>query len=171
MCSFFSNPILEFCLSTPAFSSIILFLMFVYASDKLKIPVHCSGTGYTLKQVICPALARTFSLIRQFSLESEHTKPIIWALTSLIVKPAITFMSSDWQIPGWPQFFQQQLFLSVPSLVDFNGAIIFGSFPLDFLCANVVTPVNSYPLFSNLPCARRDFPWKLHIIAVLRQVS
>ena len=39
--------------------------------------------------------------------------------------PAITFMWSDWKIPGWPQFFQQQVFPSVPSLVNFNCSIIF----------------------------------------------
>ena len=34
-CSFFSNPFLKFCLTTPAFSSIVLFHVFVHAFDTL----------------------------------------------------------------------------------------------------------------------------------------
>ena len=47
--SFFGKDSNE-CLSTPAFSSIILFHMFVQAFDELKIPKHRFGI---LKKVIC----------------------------------------------------------------------------------------------------------------------
>ena len=40
-------------------------------------------------------------------------------------------MWSHRQIPGWPQFFQQQVFPSVPFLVNFNCAIICQSFHLN----------------------------------------
>ena len=73
-------------------------------------------------------------------------------------------MWSDWQIPGWPQFFQQllfetvavgnSLFPSVPSLVDFKCTIIFRSFHLSFLCANLAVPLVPYHLFSNFCFAR-----------------
>ena len=63
--------------------------------------------------------------------------------------PAITFMWSDRQIPGWPRFFQQQIFPSVPSLVDFNSAIISRSFHLDFLCASLAASITSCSLLSN----------------------
>ena len=46
-----SNPLLEFCLSTPAFSSIILFHMFIPAFHILKIPEHSFWTRDTLKKV------------------------------------------------------------------------------------------------------------------------
>ena len=46
------NPCLEFRLSNPAFSSIILFCMFVQAFDKLKIPEHRFGIRDTLKKVL-----------------------------------------------------------------------------------------------------------------------
>ena len=49
--------------------------------------------------------------------------------------------------------FQQQLFPSVPSIVDFNCAIIFRSVHLDFLCAYLAALITSYLLFSNLRCA------------------
>ena len=42
---------------------------------------------------------------------------------------------------------------SVPSLVDFNWAVIFRSFHLDFLFANFAEPTTSYHLFSNFRCA------------------
>ena len=62
-----SNPFLEFCLSTPAFSSIILIHMFVQAFDTLKTPEHRFGTRNTLNKVIwlSVSLAR-FLLLCQF---------------------------------------------------------------------------------------------------------
>ena len=48
-----SNPFLEFCLSTPAFSSIILIHMFVQAFDTLKTPEHRFRTRDTLNKLIC----------------------------------------------------------------------------------------------------------------------
>ena len=81
--------------------------------------------------------------------------------------PAITFMWSDRQIPRWPQFFQQPLFPSVPSLVDFNRAIIsrLGSFHIDFLCAHLATPVLSYRFFQIFVA---PVVWSILEIAVLR---
>ena len=117
-CSFFSNPFLEFCILTPTFSSTILLHKFMQVFDTLKIPVHCFGTRDNLKKVICLILSYTrFLLLCHF----------IWIWTyktheltdhQLIVHsflPAITFMWSDWQIPGLPQFFQQQVFPSLPA--------------------------------------------------------
>ena len=139
----------------PLFFTILLH-KFVQVLDTLKIPVRCFGTRDTLKKVTCLILSYTlFLLLCHF----------IWIWTykthdltdhQLIVRsflPAITFMWSDWQIPGWPQFFQQRLFPSVPSLVDFKCAIIFRRFHLDFLCANLATPIISYHLISNLQFA------------------
>ena len=57
-CSFFLNPFLEFCFSTPTFSSIILFHKFVQTFDNLKIPArHCFGTRNTLNKVICLSIS------------------------------------------------------------------------------------------------------------------
>ena len=80
--------------------------------------------------------------------------PIDYQLTIGSFLTAITFMWSDRQIPGWPQFFQQQIFPSVPSMVDFKIAIIFRRFYLDFLCAYLAAAIISYHLFSNFRCAR-----------------
>ena len=63
------------------------------------------------------------------------------------------------------KFFQQQFFHSVPSLVDFNCAIIFRSFHFDFLCANLAELIISYRLLSNLQSA---VVWSILEIAVLR---
>ena len=77
---------------------------------------------------------------------------------------AISFMWSCRQLPEWPQFFQQQSFPSVPSLANFYRAIIFRRFHIDFLRANLATPIILYRLFSNIRCARR---WSKLEIAVL----
>ena len=69
-----SNPFLEFCLSTPAFPSVILFRMFVQAFDTLKIPEHRFGIRDTLKMVICLWILRPFFFL--LCHESEHTKLI-----------------------------------------------------------------------------------------------
>ena len=42
----------------------------------------------------------------------------------------------------------------MPSLVNFKYAIIFRSFHLDFLCANLAAPIISYHLFSNFHFTR-----------------
>ena len=57
------NPFLEFCLSTPAFSSIILFHMFIQAFNTLEIPEHCFGTLDTLKKVICLSISSALFLL------------------------------------------------------------------------------------------------------------
>ena len=62
-CSFFSNPFLEFCFSTPAFSSTILLHKFMQVFDTLKIPVHCFGTLDTLKKVIYQSVLQALSLL------------------------------------------------------------------------------------------------------------
>ena len=79
--------------------------------------------------------------------------------------PATTFMWSDWQIPEWPQLFQQFLFPSVPFLVDFKCAIIFRSFHFDFLCASA----NYYIPFVFEFSLRQSFDpsWKLQSCALL----
>ena len=74
-CSFFSNPFLEFCFSTPAFSSTILLHKFMQVFDTLKIPVHCFGTLDTLKKVICQNFAWSFGTHFFFSSLSCH---FIW---------------------------------------------------------------------------------------------
>ena len=125
---FFSNPFLEFCLSAPAFSSIILFNMFcshIWHIENSSASFQAWNPRYSKKGDLPQHLASTFSLVMQFSHESENTK--FQVMISLIINlpclavgsflPAITFMWSEWQIPGWlwwPQFFQQQLFSSVP---------------------------------------------------------
>ena len=50
-------------LSAPAFSSIILFHMFVQAFDTLKIPEHRFGTRDTLKKVVCMSISRARFLL------------------------------------------------------------------------------------------------------------
>ena len=87
-----------------------------------------------------------------------------YQLTVGIFLPAITFIWSDRQIPGWPQFFQQQFFHSVPSLIDFSCAIIFWSFHFDFLCANLAELIISYRLLLNLQSA---VVWSILEMAVL----
>ena len=125
--------------------------MFVHAFDTLKIPVHRFRTWDIQTKVI--RLSRL-----QISFEVKTHDLIDYQLTVGSLLPAITFMWSDQQFPGWPQFFQQELFPSVPSLADFNCTITFRSFQwtfhLNFQYANLVTPIISYCLFSNLSCAR-----------------
>ena len=102
-CSFFSNPFLEFCLSTPTFSkfsSITLFHIFVQAFDTLEIPKHRFGTQDTLKKVICLSILQAF-----FSFSCNAIFRWIWTyethdlndcqLTVGSFVPAISFMWSD----------------------------------------------------------------------------
>ena len=141
----FPSPFLEFCLSTPAFSSIILFHVFVHAFDTLKIPEHRFGTQHK-KVIYLSVLQGLFSCsVMQFSHESEHLK----LMTSLIINlPLAVFYRQSFSCEVidksqgdfnssnsryFPQFFQQQVFPE--SLVDFNCAIIFRNSHLDFLCA------------------------------------
>ena len=56
---------------------------------------------------------------------------------------AITFMWSNPLITGWPQFFP----LGPPWPISLNWAIIFRSFHLDFLCANLAMPIISHSFF------------------------
>ena len=143
----------------PAFSSNILLNKFVQVFDTLKIPVHCFGTWDT--KVICLSVSQAlFLLLCHFHMNLNiHNLWLNWLPTycwqfSTSNHPA-TFMWSDWQIPGWPQFFQQQFFHSVPCLVNFNCAIIFRSFHFDFVCAILAEPIISYSSFSNLQSAHR----------------
>ena len=104
----------------------------------------------------------------QSSHESEHTKTddlTDYQLTSGSFLLAITFMWSDLKIPGWPQFFQQELFPSEPSLVDFNRAIIFRSFHVDFLNANLAMPIISCLYFQIFAA---PVVWSILEIAVQR---
>ena len=62
-CRHAPNPFLEFCFSTPAFSSTILLHKFVSVIDTLKIPVHSFWTRDTLKTVICPSISQALCLL------------------------------------------------------------------------------------------------------------
>ena len=137
-CSFLS--FLGILLLNPDFSSTILSHKFVQVFDTLKFQ---SIAWNSEKGNLPDPFIHPFSFVM----------PFIWIWTcklmtslinsdyQLIVRsflPAITFMWSDQQIPGWPQFFQQQVFPSVPFLVDFSCSIIVRSFHLNFLCAKLL---------------------------------
>ena len=134
--------------------------MFVQAFDALKIQEHRFGT--VEPEILRKSWFAWAFRERFFSCYAIFTW--IWTykthdLTEYQLNigsflQATTFMWSDWQIPGWPQFFQKRLFPSAPSLVHFKCAIIFQSFHLDFLCANLAAPIISYHLFSNFRFAR-----------------
>ena len=87
---------LEFCLSTPAFSSIILFHMFVQAFDTLKIPEHRFGTRETLRKVICLSISQAlFLLLYHFHMNMNiyETHDLTnYQLTVGSFLPAITFI-------------------------------------------------------------------------------
>ena len=144
--------------------------MFAHAFDTLKIPDHRFGTRDTPKKVICLSVSQgPFSCYAIFKwIWTYKTHDLTdYQLNIGSFLPAITFMWSDRQIPRWPQFFQQPLFPSVPSLVDFNRAIIsrLGSFHIDFLCAHLATPVLSYRFFQIFVA---PVVWSILEIAVLR---
>ena len=76
-----------------------------------KIQVHCFGTRDTLKKMICLSISQAlFSLVMQFSHESEHSKLktslIINLLLSVFYGKSLSCEVID-KNPGWPQFFQQ----------------------------------------------------------------
>ena len=80
--SFFSSPFLEFCLTTTAFSSIVLFHMFCSSIGHIKNSRESLwNLRYSEKGDLSEHFARTYSLVMQFSHESEHTK----LMTSLII--------------------------------------------------------------------------------------
>ena len=57
-----------------------MLILFKSVLGTLKIPVHCFGTGDTLKNVICHCISQAealFSLVVPFSHESEYTKLIM----------------------------------------------------------------------------------------------
>ena len=113
--------------------------MFVDAFDTLKIPENL--------------FEGRFILLCHFHRNLKIQNSWLYWLSTFRWLPATTFVWSDRQIPGWPQFFQQQVFSSVPSLVDFNRTIFEVS--TSILCANVATPITSYRLFSSLCRSRR----------------
>ena len=169
-CSFFSNPFLEFCFSSLAFSSTILLHKFIQVFNTSKIPVPCFGTKILWKRWFARAFCKHFSFCYAIFvwIWTYKTHDLTdYQLTNVTIGSflqATTLMWSDWQIPGWPQFFQQQVFPSVPSLVHFNSAIVFQSFHLDFLCDDLAAPITSYCLFSNFHCVCL---WSILGIAVL----
>ena len=63
--------------------------------------------------------------------------------------PTITFMWIDRQVPGWPRFYQQQLFPSVPSLVESFHSVCFRIFAAPVMWSTLKTAVLRPPrLFS-----------------------
>ena len=138
-CSFFLNPFSEFCLLTPAF----------FFSPSWHIVAQVRASIWHFQSValepeilwkgnLPDPVVHTFLLLCHF-IQIWTYKTHDLTDHQLIIRsfpPAITFMWSDRQIPGRHQFSQQQVFPSLPSLVDFKCAIIVRSFHLDFLCAN-----------------------------------
>ena len=127
--SFFSNLFLKFCTLSPAFSSIILFHMFVHAFDTLKIPVQkvmLLERSWTFRSFFfCHAIFTWIWIYKTHDLTDDK-------LTVGSFVQAIAFMWSNWQIPGWLQFIQKKLFPFVPSLADFNRASIRNYFTKQF---------------------------------------
>ena len=102
--------------------------MFVQAFSRFIIPEHRFRTRGTLKKMICLSISQgLFLLFCNFhmNLNMQNSWPHWLSTYSCHFIPAITFMWGYLQIPWWPWFFQQQLYLSVPCLFDFK-----------FLCAN-----------------------------------
>ena len=102
-CSFFSNPFLEFCFSTPAFSSTILFHKFVQVFDTWKIPVHCFGTRDTLQKVICLISSYTRFLLlfhSHMNLSIKNSWPPWSSTFSWHFLPAIASMGRTKQPPA-----------------------------------------------------------------------
>ena len=123
-CSFFSNPFLEFCLST--------------RWPQLFLPPFCSTYLYkhlTLWKLQSIVLEPRILWKRWFTWAfCKHNFSCYAIFTKLMTLQIINLPWSDQRISGWPQFFQKQLFPSVPSLVYFEYATIFRSFQLSFLC-------------------------------------
>ena len=97
------------------------------------------------RKVICLSISQAlFLLLYHFHMNMNiyETHDLTnYQLTVGSFLPEITFLWSDQRIPGWPQFFQQQLFPYLLSIVDFNCTIYFWSFHLDFMCANLDAPI------------------------------
>ena len=137
-CSFFSNPFLEFCFSTSALSSIILFHKFVQAFDTLKI--QCSALlwnpRYFEKGDFFEHFASTFSFcyaiftwMWTYQTHDLTDRPLIVG-TFLA---AIASMGRSKQIPSlrWHRFFEQLSFHSVPPLTV-SSALYLQSLLLNF---------------------------------------
>ena len=158
-----SNPFLEFCPSTPSISSFILFYIFDQAFDTLKIPEHRCGAWDPLKKVICLSILLLFFLLLchfhlNMNIQNSWSN---WVSTYHWQFSTCNHFHVKWLTnPRWPHSFQQQLFPSVHSLVYFKCIIIFRSFHLDFLCANLAAPNISYHLFSNF----HKFHFASHVI-------
>ena len=146
-CSSFSNPFLKSCFSNPTFSSTILVHNFAQVFYTLKIAVHCFGTRHTLKKVICLILSSALVLLlchfhNDLNIQNSSPTPTWlstyhWQFSTCNHFHAkLTTNPSLYRFPGWPRFFQQQVFPFVPSMVDFKCTVIFRNFHLDFLCAN-----------------------------------
>ena len=138
-----STPFLEFCLSTPVSSSIILFQMFVQAFDTLKIPENRYRESfwnlrYSEKGDLPEHFTRAFSLVIPMSHESEHTKLMTSLITNLLL--AVFYLQSlSCEVIDKSQ---RDLNLSTASIFlcalpgFFQLRFIFQSFHLDLLCTN-----------------------------------
>ena len=161
---------LEFCLSTPAFSSIILFHIFVQAfgtSLRWKLQSIALEPGILWKRWFAWAFHKSFFPCYAIFTWNWTNKTHDLTDYQLIIGnflQAITFMSINEQIPEQPHFFQQQLFSSVPSLVNFKCPIIFRSFHLNFLCANLAAVPQHQ---SKIPIFAAPVIWSILDIAVL----
>ena len=108
--------------------------------------------------------ARIFSLVVQFSQQSERTKLMTcgigltdFQITVCSFLQAITFMwscrnSNGDLISSSSNYFSLCLHTQCESQVYFNCTIIFWSFHLYFLCACLAMPITSNWLFWNLRC-------------------
>ena len=156
-CSFFSDSFLEFCCSTPAFSSTILLHKFVQVFDTLKIRVHCFEIRDTLKQVICLILLfALFPMLCHFhlNLNIQNSLPprsstYSWQFSTGKLE-AIASKGRTKPFPRWPQFCKQLSFHSVPSSAGFIHLILLQSLLLDFPCATQATPIVLDRLFLNV---------------------
>ena len=117
--------------------------------------------------------ASTFSLVIPFPHEYEHirnSRPHWLSTYRWQFSTGITFLWSDQRIPGWPQFFQQQLFPYLLSIVDFNCTIYFWSFHLDFMCANLDAPITvCFWIFASIMIPYYEKILQYYEIVILRR--
>ena len=116
-CSFFSNPLLGFCPSTTAFLWSCSMCIFMHLT-------HWKFQNIASEKDDLLSILQGLAIFTWIRPHKTHDLTD-YQLTVGSFPPAITFMWSDRQIRGWPQFFLQQLFLSVPSQFDINCVIIF----------------------------------------------
>ena len=160
-----SNHFLEFCLST-AFSSIILFHMFVQAFDTLKIQEHCFGTRDSLKKVICMSILQAlFLLLCQLHI-NLHIRTNHWLSTYCRQFSTRNHFHVKW-LTNRRVTSILQIFPSVPSLVDFSCSIIFRSF-ISIFCVLIKPRQSLHTVCFWIFAASAPVVWSSLGIAVLR---